>query len=291
MPVNIRKLRRKIRTVGNIQQITRAMRMVAAARLKRIQSRVEMGRTYRDKMHEILARVAPLAREVEHPLLAVRELRRVAVVPVAADRGLCGSYNVNLNREAQAAIEELLHSDVETTVITIGRKARDYLSFRGIEPAYHFSQISGEGGVEHALDIAHFLRALYETEEVDEIRVIYSRFVSTIRHVPTEVQLLPLQPPEGEPTELGPDYIFEPEPERLFARLLPRYVDTMVYHLLLEAAASEQGARMAAMTAATDNCEDLLTTLTREHNRARQQAITTEVIEVASGAEALRQVT
>jgi len=288
MVTNIRKLRRKIRTVRNIQHITRAMRMVAATRLKRIQSRVEMGRTYRDKLQEILARVAPLAAEVEHPLLAVRELRRVAVVPVAADRGLCGSYNANLNRKAHAAIEQVRQAALDPLVVTIGRKARDYLSFRGVQPAQHFSQLSSEAGIQQALDIARYLRELYEREEVDEIRVIYSRFVSTIQHVPTEVRLLPLRPPEAAPPQAVVEYIFEPEPQRLFARMLPRYVDTMVYHLLLEAAASEQGARMAAMTAATDNCEDLLASLTREHNQARQQAITSEVIEVASGAEALK---
>ncbi len=287
MSRNIRKLRHQIRGVASIQQITKAMRMVAAARLQRLQRQVEEGRTYRDKMQEILGRVAPVAGEVEHPLLAVREVRRVAVVVVAADKGLCGSHNANVSRLGLAAIEGVVVRGLSPVVVTVGRRGRDFLRYRGIEPREHFAQVSPRTAVAEARVISGALRGLYETAQVDEIRLVYTRFISTMQHQATDVALLPLRPPQ--PEVVGGEYIFEPEPQRLFARLLPRYVDTTVYHVLLEAATSEQAARMAAMSAATDNAEELLEKLVRQRNRLRQESITSEILEVVAGADALRQ--
>jgi F-type H+-transporting ATPase subunit gamma len=265
------------------------MRMVAAARLQRLQRQVAQGRAYRDRMQQVLGRVAPLATEAQHPLLEVRQRRRVAVVIVAADKGLCGSYNGNVNRRGLEVLRHLQAHGLEPVAVTVGRRARDFLRFRGVQPARHYAQVTPRRAVEEARVISRDLRALYEAAAVDEIRLVYMRFITAVQHEPTEVVLLPLTPPE--PEIVPADYIFEPEPQQLFARLLPRYVDTYVYHVLLEAATSEQGARMAAMTAATDNAEELLERLTRQRNRLRQESITREILEVVAGADVLAQAT
>jgi F-type H+-transporting ATPase subunit gamma len=284
--LNTRQIRRKIRTVRNIQQITQAMKMVAAARLKRVQAKVEAGRVYWNKMQEIVERVAPLAGQVEHPLLAVREpARSVLVLTVGGEKGLCGSYNVNVIRKTAAFVAE---QSAPTSLITVGRKALDYFTKHDYTVIDHFSQIGVESDFSDALSVAVRVRGLYESAEVDEVYVAYTRFVSAMTHEPTVMRLLPLAPPaaQAEQHRLVP-YEFEPEPQRLLARLLPRYVDTQIYHLLLEAAASEYGARMVAMTNATDNAADMIESLTLRYNKARQAAITKELLEVVTGADAL----
>jgi F-type H+-transporting ATPase subunit gamma len=284
--LNTRQIRRKIRTVRNIQQITQAMKMVAAARLKRVQAKVEAGRVYWNKMQEIVERVAPLAGQVEHPLLAVREpARSVLVLTVGGEKGLCGSYNVNVIRKTAAFVAE---QSAPTSLITVGRKALDYFTKHDYTVIDHFSQIGVESDFSDALSVAVRVRGLYESAEVDEVYVAYTRFVSAMTHEPTVMRLLPLAPPaaQAEQHRLVP-YEFGPEPQRLLARLLPRYVDTQIYHLLLEAAASEYGARMVAMTNATDNAADMIESLTLRYNKARQAAITKELLEVVTGADAL----
>ncbi len=289
MPQNERAIRRKIRAVEKIQQITRAMRAVAAARLRRVREKVEAGRPYHEGMRAVLARVAVQAQEVQHPLLEVRHVTSSCVVIIGGDRGLCGSYNVNLARAAHQLIEELDERQAERMVVTVGRKARDFLAFREIAVEQHFPQLTADSTVGEAAVVARYVRELYENGTVDEVRTVYTKFVSPLEHRPTQVTLLPLQTPDvDESGGAGAEYIFEPMPEQLLGNLLPRYFDTQLYHLLLESMASEQGARMVAMTAATDNAGEMIDQLTLERNKARQQAITSELLDIVGGAEALR---
>ncbi|MFQ6097391.1 MAG: F0F1 ATP synthase subunit gamma, partial [Armatimonadota bacterium] len=221
MPLTERKIRRKIRTVANIQQITKAMRMVAAARLRRVQQRMESGRVYSEKLDEVVHRVARAAGDVSHPLLEVRPIQTSCVVLVGADKGLCGSYNVNVNRTGADLISQLTRDGQRVIVITIGRKARAFLRHRRVEPAYHFSQITGQSDVSEALAVSRQVRWLYEQRHVDRVQVVYTRFISTIRHVASVADLLPVVTAAADGDEAaGPaDYIFEPAPEKLFAAL------------------------------------------------------------------------
>ncbi len=286
--LNTRQIRRKIRTVKNIQQITQAMKMVAAARLKRVQAKVEAGRVYWERMQQIVERVAPLAGEIKHPLLDVREpARDTVVLAVAGEKGLCGSYNINILRKTERFIEE---QETPVRLITVGRKATVYFTNRGYEVIDHFPQITVEADFADALRIAHRTRELYETQQTDRIFVAYTRFVSAMTYEPTIMRLLPVAGPQDMPAEgLVLPYEFEPEPSILFGRLLPRYVDTQIYHLLMEASASEYGARMVAMTNATDNAADMIESLTLTYHKARQASITRELLEIVAGADALKQ--
>ncbi|MFQ5808084.1 MAG: ATP synthase F1 subunit gamma [Armatimonadota bacterium] len=289
MLLNERAIRRKIRAVEKIQQITKAMRAVAAARLRRVREKVEAGRPYYEGMRAALARVAVQAQQVAHPLLEVRPVETTCVVAIGGDRGLCGSYNVNLGRAAHGLIARLDEQDVRRAVVTVGRRARDFLRYRKIELERHFPQLTPDSTVGEAAVVARYVRDLYESGRVDEVRIVYTRFISPMEHRPTEVALLPLRPPDMEErVAASVEYIFEPVPERLLANLLPRYFDTQLYHLLLEAMASEQGARMVAMTAATDNAGEMIDQLTLARNKARQQQITRELLDIVGGAEALR---
>jgi F-type H+-transporting ATPase subunit gamma len=285
MADTLRHLRRQLKLVRNIRQITRAMQMVAAARLRRVQQRVTQGRVYWQRMQEIMEDLAVVAQDVEHPLLTARPVARAALVVVSSEKGLCGAYNANIAREAN----RFLRSRREPVAVTlVGRKAREPLLRAGHAiVAQHL--IDQKAFADHALRLARELRRQYEAGEVDEISICYARFVSLARDEPTVAQLLPVPRPEADEADrAGPEYIFEPPAPELLARLLPRYVDAQVYHILLEATASEQAARMRSMAAATENAEDLLGTLTMRANRLRQQEITSELLDIVSGAEALK---
>jgi len=283
----LRTIRRKIRVVTNIQHITKAMQMVAAAKLRRAQGALTAGRPYWDRMQQLVARVAQAAGQVHHPLLDARpEVRAVGLLAIAGDKGLCGAYNANVARLVVRWVGEQQHP-VRTMVV--GRKLLPYLRRGGCEVAYSTSAPTGADATPAALSIARRLRDWYETGAVDEVYVCYARFISAIENRPAVVPLMPVSafatPEEGRGGEL--EYIFEPEPAELLGRLLPRFVDAQVSHLVLEAAASEHGARMTAMSAATRNAEEMIDTLTLGANRARQAGITKELLEVVTGAEAL----
>ena len=284
---SLRTVRRKIRVVTNIQHITRAMQMVAAAKLKRAQGALTAGRPYWDRMQQLVGRVAQAAGQVSHPLLDARpEVRAVGLLAIAGDKGLCGAYNANVARLAVRWISERQHP---VRVVVVGRKLVPYLRRADSDLAYAVSAPTGPDATPAALAVARRLREWYETRVVDEVYVCYAQFVSAIENRPTVVPLLPVSamaaPAETEPEAL--DYLFEPEPAELLGRLLPRFVDAQVCHLVLEAAASEHGARMTAMSAATRNAEETIDTLTLSSNRARQAGITKELLEVVTGAEAL----
>jgi F-type H+-transporting ATPase subunit gamma len=288
--VSVRIIRRKIRTVRNIRQITDAMKRVAAARLQRAQQRVAAGRPYAEKLAQALHRVGAAAGDVDHPLLKVREPENVCVVVVGSDRGLCGSYNGNLFRFAERFIGGL---EGDVRIVTVNRKANDFFLKR--QDRYNvirtFEGLSDQSSAAEISELSTFLRELYETEEVDEVHLCYQQFVSAVSQRPTAQKFLPFATePHGDGEEGGEtesEYIFEPDPRTIMLELIPTYVDTEIYHAILEAAASEYGARMMAMTNATQSATDMIDDLTLTYNKVRQASITTELLEIVAGAEAL----
>jgi F-type H+-transporting ATPase subunit gamma len=284
----MREIRTRIKTVKNIEKITRAMKLVAAARLKRAQSRVEAARPYAEKMQQVMRNLARAAGDVSHPLLAAREERNIAVIVITSDRGLAGSYNANILRRAM----ELLRPRDPATVrlVLLGRKGIAFFRRHAYPIVATMPLTSTEVSFDDVQPVVSVVRELFETEQVDAVYVVYSRFLSAMSQQPSILPLLPLKPPaEGEAAaEGGDEILFEPPADRLLARLLPRYVDTQVYRALVEAVASEHGARMTSMSAATNNAGEMIDTLTLSLNRARQAAITKEIAEIVGGAEALK---
>jgi F-type H+-transporting ATPase subunit gamma len=284
----IREIRNRIRTVQNISKITQAMKLVAAARLNRAQQRVQAARPYAEMMQQMMQRLSRATEGVEHPLLEVREERNIAAIVLTSDRGLCGSYNTNIIRKAMELIRPRDPATVK--LLLLGRKGIN--SFR----RQHYSielQLPLDASDVSFADVEPVVRAareLFESAAVDAVYVVYSRYVNPMSQIPTILPLLPLRPPEAEAGAAtgSEEIIFEPSSDQLLARLLPRYVDTQVYRALVEAVASEHGARMTSMSAATQNAGDMIDRLTLQRNRARQAAITKEIAEIVGGAEALK---
>ncbi|MCL6476634.1 MAG: ATP synthase F1 subunit gamma [Firmicutes bacterium] len=285
----LRQIRQRIRVARNIQQITRAMKMIAAARLKRAQDRVLAARPYAEKMQTLIGTLALASGSIEHPLLQSREqVRRVGVLLITADRGLCGSYNTNVIRRCLDFVQQ--YDSEQVRLLTVGKKGMQFMQRRGYPSVQHFNIPLSGPTIAHAQEIAGVAQQMFLTEEVDEFYLAFSRFRSALVQIPTVQRLLPVERVEAENGRLEHlDFIFEPSSEDLLKRLLPRYVLNLVYQALLEATASEHGARMTAMSAATDNAGKMISTLTLNLNRARQAAITKEILEVVSGAEALKE--
>ena len=296
----MRDIRRRIRTVRNIQQITKALKMVAAARLQRAENRAKAARPYAEGMLAVMrhlsgARVSSRAWAdgdvgapgVAHPLLEVREPVNIGVLAISSDRGMAGSYNFNVMRKVAEITRS--HERERIKLVTVGRKARAFFAKQQYNIASHFPMPSSEVRFADAREISRTIRELFESREVDVFYIVYTRFYSAIRQRAMEMQLLPIAPPEGEAQgQRTEEYIFEPKPEVLLGRLLPRYVDTEIYGAMLESLASEHGARMTAMTSATDNAAEMIDDLTLDFNRARQASITKELAEIVGGAEALK---
>ncbi len=282
----MRDIRRRIRTVRNIQQITKALKMVAAARLQRAQSRALAARPYADEMLAVMNRLAAATGEVQHPLLEVREPVNIGVLLITSDRGMAGSYNFNIVRRVLDMV--LPYEKDSVKLISIGRRGRTILAKQGYSIAADFPMPSSEVSFPEVRQIGRTVRELFEAREVDVVHLVYTRFLSAIRQQVTDMQLLPVAPPEMEQGQVAEEYIFEPRPEVLLGNLLPRYLDTQMYRAMLEALASEHAARMTAMSAATDNAGEMIDRLTLDFNRARQAAITKEIAEIVGGAEALR---
>jgi F-type H+-transporting ATPase subunit gamma len=284
----IREIRTRVRTVKNIEKITRAMKLVAAARLKRAQNRVLAARPYAERMEAMIRTLAAAAQDVEHPLLQVREERNVAVVVLTADRGLCGSYNTNLLRRAMLLLRPREPQTVR--LILVGRKGQGFFR-RQPYPIPDRRAMGNEASLVEARALGIILRRMFESKEVDAVYVVYWHFITAGSQQTTVMQLLPLRPPAddaGRATGPARDFIFEPRASGLLEHLLPRYVDTQLYRALVEAIASEHAARMISMSAATENAGTMIDTLTLSMNRARQAAITKEIAEIVTGAEALK---
>ena len=280
-------IRRRIRSVKNTQQLTKAMKTVSAAKLRRAQERVMSARPYADQLRNVLANLAGRVDNISHPLLEIRPEERTLVVVVTADRGLCGAFNSNLVRTAQNYLREnAKKSDI--TLLTVGRKGRDFFRRREASITGDYVNFFNKLDYGHARDIAKTISDLYTEAKVDAVYIIYNEFKSAIQQRVTMEKLLPLGRADlGNAKEAPVEYIFEQPPQQVFDRLLPRYVEIQVYRALLESAASEHGARMAAMDTASRNAGDMIESLTLNMNRVRQAAITREIIEVVSGAGAL----
>ncbi len=281
---SLRDIRRRIKGVQNIRQVTKAMNMIAAARLRRAQSKAESARPYADRLSQILKDVvASSGGAALHPLMAQREVRNVALILVTADRGLCGAFNAGIIREAQ---QFLIDQTVPVELITVGRKGREYFQRLGYKIAQHFPQPSRDVRLEEVGIISKRILNGYGAGEYDQVHLAYAKFISVLKSEPTVTQLLPLGhgPEAGRSTNT---YQFEPDAEELLDTLLPLYVEALVYRALVEALASEQAARMIAMKSATDSASDMINSLTREYNGARQSSITKALLEVVAGADAL----
>jgi len=289
----VQDIKRRIRSVRNTRKITRAMELVAAAKLRRAQARIEAMRPYAERMEELMVGVARASSSVRGlPLLQRREVRTAAILPLTGDRGLAGAFNAQVLREAFATERRLRDEGVDPRWLVAGRKGASTLRFRRYEVEQAWAGFSDSPRYEDAQAIAHRVAELYAEQEVDRVVVIYNHFESALtqRVVAQDVLPIPeslLRGDDEQSKALLGDFIYEPEPEQILERLLPVYVETGLYRALLESAASEQGARMTAMRNASKNAGELIDHLTLQMNRARQAEITQEILEVVAGADAL----
>jgi len=282
----LKQIRARIKAAKNIQQITKAMKLVAAARLKKATDRVLEARPYADKLREVMGSLSSAGELPSHPLMDKRVVRRVAVIVLTSDRGLAGAFNTALIRKASDFLKETPH---EAVLYTVGKKGTQFFGKRNYNVVGSMSVPSSGARLQDAIEVARISRELYESGEVDAVYVCYSKFFSAIRQVPQITQLLPIEAPaaSGQPSDAGVTFEFDPSPEELLGTLLPRYFLTLVWQAMLESTASEFGARMTSMTSATDNAGKMIGSLTLKANRERQAAITKEILEVVGGAEAL----
>ncbi|MQA98713.1 MAG: F0F1 ATP synthase subunit gamma [Actinobacteria bacterium] len=285
----LRDIKRRIGSVQSTQKITRAMELISSARIAKAQQRVEAARPYAEAMRRLMSSLGRKAGNIDHPLLKERpEIRSIATIVITSDRGLAGAYNSNVIRAAE---RDMQAHGRDAKLFLVGRKAISYFKFRGYDFDDSWMGISDQPAVADARKVARRAAEAFAGGEVDEVRLAYTRFQSALIQRATVVKLLPLAEEDiiGEERHDGPHagYVFEPEPDDILGDLLPRYLEGSVYQGLLEAAASEHAARRRAMKAATDNAEELIEDLTRVYNQARQAEITTEIMEVVGGAEAL----
>ena len=294
-------LKRRVRSITNTRKVTKAMELVASARLRRSQQRIESMRPYADRMLELMGGVSQAAGAVRLPLLERREtVTKVAIVPITADRGLAGGFNAQVIRRSLALMREAEAAGQEVVWFSTGRKAASTLRFRRLNVAQSWTGFSERPAYSDAQALAHAVSEAYVAGEVDKVLVVYNAFISALAQKVTVRELLPIpqdlleqssdtnsNESDEHATGSTPDFIYEPEPEEILARLLPVYVETELYRALLESAASEQGARMTAMRNASKAAGELIDSLTLAMNRARQAEITQEILEVVAGADAL----
>lgn len=293
----LRDIKNKISAVKKTRQITRAMNMVAAAKLRGVQEKAERFKPYAAKFSEVLSSLSAGIDPEIHPLLQQPEkVERVALILLTADRGLCGSFNMNLINKAERFIKEQQKAGREVQFYTVGRKGRDYFRRRKTPITQELAGVMNEVDFDLAVQVARLGLNAFLSGEVQEVYIIYSRFASMASHVPTPEKLLPVSPDagegEGEGDEglaKGPEYLTEPSAEEILVDLLPRFINVRMYNALLQTATSEQAARMAAMDNATKNCKEMINNLTLLYNKARQSAITAELMDIVGGAEALKQ--
>ncbi|MCK4273932.1 MAG: ATP synthase F1 subunit gamma [Dehalococcoidales bacterium] len=281
---DIRKVKRRIKGVQNIAKITRAMEMIAASKMRKAQERGLAGRPYSEKIEQVIADLAALPDiGLQHPLLQRRPVEKIAVVHITPDRGLCGGLNANLNRRLGSFI---LEQENPVRVVAVGRKGRDFAVRSGSDMTAEFIQMGDQPAFLDTIPISHIVIDDYSNGVIDMVYISYAQFISTMVQKPVMKQLLPVEPaviPRGE----NVDYIYEPGAEVVLGGLLPRFVEMEIYHAVLEAIASEQSARMVAMRNATDSASELIGDLTLLYNKARQEAITKELLDITGGVAAL----
>ena len=288
---NLKSIRKRIVSVKNTQKITKAMKMVAAARLRRAQQAITELRPYAVKTHEVLSSVASRAGDEEiHPLLARRDVKKVLLVVLSSDRGLAGAFNANINKTGLRMWKELEAEGKEVSFAVIGRKGRDFFRRRDAKIEFDFTNVFEALNVAKAGEIGRAIVAEYKTDGFDQVLMIYNEFKSAISQNVVVESLVPIAVSEGVATGEGTsvDFIYEPNKRALLDQLLPMYVEIEIFRALLESVASEHGARMTAMDNATKNASEMIGRLTLVYNRARQAAITTELMEIIGGAEALK---
>lgn len=281
----LRELRTRVASISNIQRVTNAMQMVAAAKMRRAQDAIAAARPYAQRLDRLLKQLHQSVDTQEQPLFAERAVQRVALVVVTSDRGLCGGFNANLCRRVQAELGE--YADAEIELITVGRKGRDFFNARGHTIASHHADVFSRLEFARATEIAQDLTRRFAAAETDRVLLCYSEFVSVAAQVPAVSQLLPIVPEEG--TVEAADYTFEPAPEQLLETLVPRQVNFQVWRALLESNAGFFAAQMTAMDNATKNAGDIIEELNREVNKERQASITLELMDIIGGAEAVAQ--
>jgi len=293
----LRDIQRRIRAVKNTRQITSAMKMVAAAKLRRAQTRMLDLRPYADKMHEVISSLAVGADMDISPLLAKRPARVVEVLVITSDRGLCGAFNTNILKASRQLMEQLGEIDSDTleggppkvNVSVVGKKAVDYFKRRDVEMKNKWVGISGGIKYHHAEDIAENIIERYLNEEIDAVHIVYNTFKNVVSQEVTAAQLLPIEPPEAAGEEAArADFIYEPSEQALFDALLPKNIEIQIYRALLESQASEEAARMTAMENATKSANEMIDSLTLQYNKARQATITAELMDIVGGVEALK---
>ncbi len=293
---NLRDIKRRIGTVKSTQKITSAMKMVAAAKLRRAQDAIENARPYATRMRATLEEVSRGALEESHPLLDVHEERKtLEIVVITSNRGLAGAFNSNVIKLAEVVLAERERHFEKVGLTLLGKKAGDYFRRRRAHQISHAAPIEGDVSYGQAAEVARELARRYEAGDLDEVILVYSEFVSTMTQTPRRTQLLPFQPPKSsgkleavaDVSDESSSYEIEPDPETLLAALVPKAVEIEIFRAMLENQSGEHAARMTAMEAATKNTEELIEALTLQYNRARQAAITGELVEIVTGAQAL----
>ncbi len=290
---NTREIRRRIRSVENTAKITNAIQLVAASKMRRAQDRALQARPYAEKMQAVLGQLSTVATEPEtaHPLLARRDVNETAVILITPDRGLCGGLIANLERHTgEIVLGPEAAGSGEISMIPVGRKGGDYFQRFGLNFRARFQELGDYPGLAETQPISRIAIDDYIEGRVDRVLLVYASFINTVSQVPVTVPILPVEPPavDDEDASGETQYIFEPSPQEVLADLLPRYVDLLVYQAVLEAAASEQSARMVAMRNATDAANDMISDLTLVYNKARQEQITSELLDITGGVEALK---
>lgn len=285
MAKGIHDIKRRITSVQNTKQITKAMELVSSAKLRKSKERVDQTRPYFRTILRSIQDILASSKGIKHPLMEQREVKNTGYIVLTADRGLCGGFNTNINK--------LVSNDIDNKdkakLITVGTKGRDFFKRRNFDIKEAFTHISEKPTYTNAASVAKAALELYKNNEVDEIYLAYTEFVSTITYEPKLVKLLPAENLKTEKSEGRPTLIdYEPSPEGVLDYLIPKYIESTVYGAMVESSASEQGARRVAMESATDNAEEVISDLQLEYNRARQAAITQEISEIVGGAEALK---
>jgi F-type H+-transporting ATPase subunit gamma len=282
----LKAIRRRVSSVRNIQQITKAMKMVSAARLRRAQEAAIAARPYAEKLEAVLQNLATQGQSLSHPLLTAREEQNIDLLLVTSDRGLCGGFNSNLVRTAEAFIRT--HPNQKVTVTIVGRRGYDYFKRRPVQLGDHHINLFGRLTPALANEIGTRLSQRFVNGETDGVYVLYARFRSALVQVPTIDHMLPIIPKERVADAPSREYLYEPQPQELLESLLVRYIDMLIYRAMLESVASEHGARMTAMDNATNNAVEMIDRLTLDMNRARQAGITRELLEIVSTSESLK---
>jgi F-type H+-transporting ATPase subunit gamma len=286
---SLQSLRRKIGSIKNTQKITKAMKMVAAAKLKRAQDRILAARPYAKKMAVVLGSLARRANRAHHPLLRRSATRtRIELLVITSDRGLCGAFNTNILRKAMDFLREKQAEGYDVTVSLVGRKSRDFFRRRQWTRRQEWVGVFDRLTYEHGLDIGSDIVQQFTAGTFDELYIVYNEFKSAIQQRVVVEKLLPIESLEPEEPSLGGGYLFEPDEDELLKILLPKHIEVQTFHALLESSAAELGARMAAMDGATRNAGELIKKLTLYYNKTRQAAITKELMDIVGGAEALR---